>query len=85
MGEDSFIIFGAKSCLILWNNRGAFNAPPRQLTYIFDPAGNRVSVDYLFKGLLLSLHYPLLALASNLIWESRNKQPYLWSLITEKI
>ena len=21
---------------------GAFNAPPRQLTYIFDPAGNRV-------------------------------------------
>ena len=22
---------------------GAFNAPPRQLTYIFDPAGNRVN------------------------------------------
>ena len=43
MGEDGFIIFGAKSCLILQNNRGVFNAPPRQLTYIFDPTGNRVN------------------------------------------
>ena len=39
MGEDGFIIFGAKSCLILRNN----SMPPRQLTYIFDPAGNRVN------------------------------------------
>ena len=43
MGEDGFIIFGAKSCLILWNNRGGIQCPPRQLMYIFDPAGNRVN------------------------------------------
>ena len=41
MGDDGFIIFGAKSCLILQNNRG-HSMPPRQLTYIFDPTGNRV-------------------------------------------
>ena len=27
MGEDGFIILGAKRCLILRNNREAFNAP----------------------------------------------------------
>ena len=36
---DGFIIFWAKRCLILCNNRGW----GIQLTYIFDPAGNRVN------------------------------------------
>ena len=41
MGEDGFIIFGAKVVLFYEIIGGAFNAP-RQLTYIFDPTGNRV-------------------------------------------
>ena len=45
MGEDGFIIFGAKSCLILQNNRGAFNAPPRQLTYIFNPTAQVIGLN----------------------------------------
>ena len=46
MGQDGFIIFWAKSCLILQNKRGgAFNAPC-QLTYILDPTGNRVKTIF---------------------------------------
>ena len=33
---------GPKDVLFYEIIGGAFNAPPRQLTYIFDPAGNRV-------------------------------------------
>ena len=45
MGEDGFIIFWAKICLILWKNKGEHSIPPCQVVYIFDPVGNRVKFN----------------------------------------
>ena len=42
LGEYGFMIFWTKNCLILWYNRGVLNTPSCHLTYIYDPATNRV-------------------------------------------
>ena len=50
---------------------GAFNAPPRQLMYIFDPAGNRVKNNFLMASFTSIYIY-----ISNLIHKLNSNSEY---------